>query len=41
VTYLECRFQPHPTAGYVEQSLSVANQNFAVAMTCPTGSDSN
>ena len=41
VTYLECRFQPHPVAGYVEVSIPIANQNLAVAPTCPAGSDSN
>lgn len=41
VTYLECRFQPHPTDGYVEVSLPLANQNLAVATSCPAGSDNN
>jgi Tfp pilus assembly protein PilV len=41
LTFLECRFQPHPSDGYVRVSIPLANQNFAVATTCPAGSDSN
>ena len=41
VTYQECRFLPHPSAGYVEVSIPLANQNLAVALSCPAGSDSN
>jgi Tfp pilus assembly protein PilV len=41
VTYLECRFQPHPSDGYVAVSIPLANQNLAVALACPAGSDSN
>ena len=41
VTYLECRFQPHPAGDYTDISIPLANRNFAIARNCPAGSDSN